>query len=135
MKKNVAVIVLGVLFGVSLGVVSYLYLVLGIAFGLTGMDFMVNMWILFAGLAVICIIFSCFAKKVIALPRVGLTVAVVISAILHVFSLIQFISLDAIESTNIALFVVLFGSLALGLAAMILAYKCKVPKTNETTQQ
>lgn len=134
MKKNVAVIVLGVLFGVSLGVVSYLYLVLGIAFGLAGLDFMVNMWLVFAALAVLTIIMSCFAKKIITMPRVCLTVSVVISAVLHVFSLIQFISMDAIQATNIALFAVLFGSLALGLAAMILSFKCKKQQVSEVQQ-
>ena len=45
MKKNVAVIVLGILFGLSLGVVAYLYLVLGIAFALIGIEIMTHVWL------------------------------------------------------------------------------------------
>ena len=131
MKKNVAVIVLGILFGISLGVVSYLYLALSIAFGLAGIDIMTYAWWIFAGLALVTVIFSCFAKKLIVLPRVALTVSVVFSAITHIFSLVQFVSMDAVQTDNIALFIALFASLVIGFVAMVLSYKAKNPANVE----
>lgn len=125
MKKNKAVIALGIIFGLSLGVVAYLYMVLGIAFALTGKELMAYAWYVFAGLAVATVVTSCFAIKNVIVARVGLTISVIFSAAVHIYSLIDFIKMDALEGTSVMLFAVLFGTLLFGLIAMILAYKSK----------
>lgn len=125
MKKNKATIALGIIFGLTLGVVSYLYVVIGIAFAFGGVDFMAYAYCIFAGLGVLSIVTSCFAIKNVIVARVGLTISVVFSAIAHIYSLYFFISSGALEGSSLMIFAVLFASLIIGLIAMILAYKSK----------
>lgn len=125
MKKNVAVIVLGILFALSLGAVSYLYVILGIAFAFAGVELFVNLWLVFAVLAVITLICSCFAKKNIIVSRVALTISVVFSLAIHIYSLILFATQGSIDASTILLFAVLFVSALVGLIAMLISYKAK----------
>lgn len=128
MRTNKATLILGIIYGVSLALVAYLFLAIGIALAFMGDGILAYACYVFAGLAVATIVCSCFAKKNVIVSRVGLTVSVAYFVFAFIYAIVQFIKNDALVSTSIVYFLALAASLILGITAMILSYKAKTPK-------
>lgn len=128
MRTNKATLVLGIIYGVSLALVAYLFLAIGIALAFMGDGILAYSCYIFAGLAVSTIVCSCFAKKNVIVSRVGLTISVAFFAFAYIYSIVIFIIKDALVSTSILYFLILAALLILGIVAMILSYKAKTPK-------
>ena len=125
MKNNKVALGCGITFGITLGGVSYMYVFLGIAFALAGHDYMAYAWYVFAGLAVTTIVTSCFAKKNPVVSRIGLTVAVAFSAVMHIYTVVEFAMMDALSGSSFLFFALMAVSLIIGIVAMVNAYKAK----------
>ena len=115
MKKTVATIVLGILFGAALGGLAYLSIFVGWALSIAGYDILSYALYVFIGLAISTIIGACLAKKNIVVTRVLLTIPLVFTAAFLIISLVL------VNFSTILLFYV--AAIALGLVPTILAYK------------
>lgn len=116
MKKNVVTMVLGILFGLGLVYVTYLYLFLGIALALTnGIEWFIYLIYVFPILALVAIIGSCFALKNIKVTRIMLLIPLIAYLATSIYTFVAgLFSINYLFST-IAIF-------ALGLIAVILTF-------------
>lgn len=126
MKKNTIALVLGILFGLSMFGVAYVYFPLGFVMALAGNELIIYFMWIFIGLAIATIVLSAFARKKIMVARVGLTTTLSIAAISIIYTLWQLFTLSdatAEASGDMIMFVSIFaGCLALGVAATVFAY-------------
>lgn len=127
MKKTIATIVLGILFGAALGGLAYLSIFVGWALAAAGHEWFVYGLYVFGALAVSTVVGACLAKKNIVVTRVLLTIPLVVTIASLVFALIQ------LGFNTIFLFFI--GAIILGLVATIFAYKTPKNATEATTEQ
>lgn len=127
MKKTIATIVLGILFGAALGGLAYLSIFVGWALAAAGHEWFVYGLYVFGALAVSTVVGACLAKKNIVVTRVLLTIPLVVTIASLVFALIQ------LGFNTIFLFFI--GAIILGLVATIFAYKTPRNATETTTEQ
>lgn len=134
MKKNTIALVFGILFGIAMLGVAYVYFPLGFVMAMAGNEFIIYFMWLFAGLAVATIVLSSFARKNIMVARVGLTTTLSISAISIIYTLWQLFSLgdaSADASVDMILFASIFVvCLAFGVIATVFAYLGKKKEKN-----
>lgn len=133
MKKNTIALVFGILFGISMLAVAYVCLIVGIFLAFAGINIAYFMYI-FAGLAVVTIVLSSFARKNIIVARVGLTTSLIIasgSVIYILWQLFATTSGSTEASVDMVLFVAIFiGCLVLGIIATVFAYQGKKKEKN-----
>lgn len=126
MKKNTIALVFGILFGIAMLGVAYVYFPLGFVLAMAGNKLIIYFMWVFAGLAVATIVTSSFARKNIMVARVGLTTTLSISTISIIYTIWQLFSLsDATAETSgdMIMFVSIFvACLALGVVATVFAY-------------
>ena len=127
MKKTIATIVLGILFGAALGGLAYLSIFVGWALAAAGHEWFVYGLYVFGALAVSTVVGACLAKKNIVVTRVLLTIPLVVTIASLVFALIQ------LGFNTIFLFFI--GAILLGLVSTIFAYKTPRNATETTTEQ
>ena len=125
MKKHNLTMVFGILFGLALVPIAYLSLVLGITLAFSGEEFFAYLPYVFAVLAVMSIIASCFARKNIWVSRVVLLLStlVLISAIIYLLT-------KEVLTEGVVLFVVYIVVALLGIIATTFAYLAK-PKNRK----
>lgn len=132
MKKNIASMILGILYGFSLFVFAYIYLVLGTIIAISGNGIVAYFMYIFAGLGIFSIITSAFAKKKIIVTRLGLLISILASIVMHAYALTQISK----SSAEISLFIIvaIFVSLILGGIALLFSLLAK-KKNQEVERQ
>ena len=122
MKKNKAVIVLGILFGLGLIVVGVLYFVLAIALAFAGYGWFVNVSFGMLPLALCAIVGACFARVKILVSRITLGVSI-LGYIASVVTLLL------IPNVSVGGYLIPFAILVvLGVVALVLSFVAKTPK-------
>ena len=127
MKKTIATIVLGILFGAALGGLAYLSIFVGWALAAAGHEWFVYGLYVFGAFAVSTVVGACLAKKNIVVTRVLLTIPLVVTIASLVFALIQ------LGFNTIFLFFI--GAIVLGLVSTILAYTTPKHVSEIATEQ
>ena len=120
MKKNTAVIILGVLFGIALFPLAYINLALGLALAFANNSWFALTLYVYIGLGIITIIGSAFARKQIIVSRIILSIAnaIHLALIIYLFAVGLFI-----ESF---LFAIIYLAVAIiGIIALILSFRAK----------
>ena len=119
MKKNNAVIVLGILFGLGLIAIGVLYFIVSIALAFGGNGWFMYIAFAMVPLALCTIVGSCFARKKIMVSRITLSIAVV-------GYLVSIIILVLIPNVTIGGYLIPMGMLfTLGLIALVLSFVVK----------
>lgn len=120
MKKNTAVIILGVLFGISLFPLAYINLTLGIALAFANNSWFALTLYVYIGLGITTIIGSAFAGKQIIVSRIILSIAnaIHLALIIYLFAVGLFVSSF--------LFAIIYLAVAIiGIIALILSFRVK----------
>ena len=129
MKKNNAVIALGVLFGLGLIGVGFAYFVLSIALAFVNHGWFIYVAFAMGALALVAIVGSCFARSKICVSRITLGIALIgyIASIICLFALVGF-SMGLLP-------VLLLAVLILGVVAFVLTFLIKESLANVTASE
>ena len=85
MKKNTAVLILGVIFGVALLPMAYINLVFGLVLAFANNSWFALTCYVYIGLGIATIICSAFARKKIIVSRIMLAIANIIHLVLIIY--------------------------------------------------
>lgn len=122
MKKNNAVIVLGIIFGLGLIAIGVLYFVLSIALAFAGHGWFINMSFAMLPLALCSIVGACFARAKILVSRITL----VVSILGYIASVVTLLLIPNVSAGGYLIpFAIL---LVLGIVALVLSFVAKTSK-------
>lgn len=112
--------IFGILFAIGLGVVSYLNLFVGLILSFSGNDWFGSMLVVFAGLAILTLVASFFARK-----KIMVTLVVDIVSLVCVLFEIIYLFMTGIATQSIAILMVLIAVFVLGVMSVLFAVLAK----------
>ena len=128
MKKNTAVLILGIMFGILLLPMAYINLVVGLALAFANNSWFALTCYVYIGLGIITIIGSAFARKQIIVCRIILSISNIIHLALIIYLFVVGLFVESF------LFAIIYITVAIiGIIALILSFITKNRKNHQNS--
>ena len=134
MKQGNVSMILGILFGICLLPIAYICLVLGVVLAFGGNDWFIFLVYVFAGLGILTIVGSCFAKK-----KPLATVIINGTSSLVLLAVVIYLLAQGVLSANVGFLLMYTFVLILGVLSTIFAIlamkKLQIPQLTSDAEQ